>query len=109
MNEQFKLKDICIGQHLHPKSKYNGAECEIIGGLEMRGFLRVHTGEYDEAVCYKVQWADGYVTSQYPHQLRRKPPKQSDKEWAEGKVREITQESVHVASGKPELIPEETA
>lgn len=107
MNEQFKVGTICIGQNFTIATEYNNMECEIIGGLAMRGWKNSRTGESGVDPCYDVRWANGKEMPMAPFHLRRKPPKQSDKDWAEGKVREITQESVHVASGAKHLIPEE--
>lgn len=73
MSGPFKVGDICILQNLQNHPQYNGEECIVVGGLEVRvGFNRA--GEPSEAACYQVAGC-GEIDLVLPHQLRpRKPP-----------------------------------
>lgn len=68
-----KVGDICIGQNLVNRPSYNGVECEIIGGLELRN-ISYHSEEPNKfkRVGYAVKWQDGSISSQTIHHLRRK-------------------------------------
>lgn len=73
MSGQFKIGEIVVGQNFTVTTKYNGMEAEIIGGLEFRRARTSH-GKLERGSMYRVQWADGKITSQFPHELRRKKP-----------------------------------
>lgn len=74
MNYVFKVGDICIGQHFLRHTEYNGMECEIIGGLDLRQWGAAD-GRMGEDMSYRVRWADGTVSNQLGHNLRPKRPR----------------------------------
>lgn len=74
MSEQFKVNEVAIGQNFVNRSKYNGVECEIIGGLELHTCIRPN-GEVHTVMRYLVAWADGVVAAvAHCHLRRRKSP-----------------------------------
>lgn len=99
MTQQFKVGEICIGQYFVIDTELNGMECEIIGGLEnavgIDRLRRIHMGP-----AYLVRWANAEVSSVYPHNLRRKPPKQSTDAWATEMVKQVTKPA-HQPEGVP--------
>jgi hypothetical protein len=74
--DTFKVGEVAIGRNI-AWDAYNGAECEVIGGLEPREVLNAVTFKRETWVAYRVRWSDGLITVQEPKQLRRKPPKQT--------------------------------
>lgn len=71
----FKVGEIVVGQNITSQPEYNGMEAEIIGGLEPRRCHRNATGEVlGTVMTYAVRWANGLVTAQEPHKLRRRKP-----------------------------------
>jgi hypothetical protein len=85
MSGQFKVGDICIVQNVRgPYANLNETECTVV---EIRNPPHIFCGiEFP----YAVHCEDGIQRWAEPHQLRKKPPKQSTDEWAESKVRELT-------------------
>lgn len=73
MIKEYAIGAICTGHNILP-DEYNGLECEILGGLEMRGWWNEETGEPGESLCYHVRWATGEETHQEHHELRKKEP-----------------------------------
>lgn len=98
MSEQFKVGDICVGRGFVVLAHRNEMECEIIGGLEMRLGKCSITGKIYEAAFYDVRWSDGGERLVSAHNLRRKPPKQSDK--GERRILEL-----FVPVEEPEMVP----
>jgi hypothetical protein len=74
MSEQFKVGEVVIGQNFVFSTHRNGMEAEIIGGLSEREGWDEVTLEYYASTCYEVLWADGRITIQEPHYLRRRKP-----------------------------------
>lgn len=83
MTETFKVGEIAIMVDLRLWPEYNGCECEIIGGLEMREFWsdRDHT-RHGYGVRYRGRAADGRTMAIRPENLRkRKPPREELGDW----------------------------
>lgn len=58
----FNKGDICIGKDFTRDTKYNGAECEIIGGLRSVPWHNKELTGYEP--CYLVRWTfEGDVQS----------------------------------------------
>lgn len=74
----FKIGEILIGQNLIFETQCNGMECEIIGGLSLRRWENRATKEIGMSPLYLVRWADGIISAQAPHELRRRKPPPSD-------------------------------
>lgn len=74
-----KVGDICVGQNLLYDTKGNGMLCEVIGGEEYFMCYPIGGGLPYEELCYEVKWADGAVTAQTRHELRKiDPPSAAD-------------------------------
>lgn len=77
MNNVFKVGDVCVGQYFLTHTEYNGMECEVIEGLALRRWY-TDSGRAGEDLCYRVRWANGYVSSQQGYNLRpKRPPKRA--------------------------------
>lgn len=109
MSESFKVGTICIGQNFKEHATFrNGMECEIVNGLQLKESRNIHTGRINTKPRYQVRWVDGTVLWYSPIHLRRKPPKQSDSQWADEAIRKLKkQSSDHVAVQLADVIPEE--
>jgi hypothetical protein len=74
MRKLFKVGDVCIGQNFVRDLEYNGMECVVVGGLEVREWYRSDTGEGGCDINYLVRWENGEVCCQQPFYLRAKQP-----------------------------------
>lgn len=68
----FKVGEIAIGQNI-AWSAYNETECQIVGALEDRVVLNAVTFQRETWLGYRVRWCDGFISVQYPRQLRKRP------------------------------------
>lgn len=74
----FKVGDIAVGQNFNIDVHRNGMVCTVVGPLEFREAANNHDGKVTTGLRYRVQWADGVVTVQEPHFLRRQAPPQRE-------------------------------
>lgn len=72
MSGQFKVGEVLVGQNFIHMPSYNGMECVVLAGLQMRRGFGMATREPLFGQMYRVQWANGYISSQFPRNLRRK-------------------------------------
>lgn len=74
MSGQFKVGEVLVGQNHIRNTEYNGMECIVTGELKMRRFTYIGYTDLYEEMRYKVQWANGIITSASQFTLRRKQP-----------------------------------
>lgn len=84
----FKVGTVCVGQnHTDGAAKYNGMECEIVGGLAERNCYSRVNHVTSKVMCYIVRWANGEELGCLPQYIRPKRPPAN--EWADRKVKEL--------------------
>lgn len=74
----FKVGEVAIGQNFVNNTKYNGMECTVVSALDLVTTRHHITGEVTTAYRYGVKWADGWLTYQESHYLRKRRPPASD-------------------------------
>jgi hypothetical protein len=86
---KFKVGDVLIGCNLKMKTEYNGMECVVL--LVAPGALAIGatTGRLVNS-DYRVRWADGAISRQCEHELRKRPERGIPKE-----VREIFEQPIN--------------
>lgn len=91
MTQSFKVDEVAILRNDPSLTveldmwRYEGEDCVVTEGL-----AEYETAHMGVIYGYKVTLADGREIIVAPHELRKKPPKQSTDKWAEAKVRELT-------------------
>ena len=72
--ERFEVGEIAIGRNLVYDPACNGMECLILSPLISRTLCEWRSAQYvGLKLCYKVRWANGEISHQQPHELRKRP------------------------------------
>ena len=75
MNDVFHVGEIATYMNFVVRTEYNGVECEIIGGLEMRMASLSEWGLPPfKCMSYLTRASDGRIFVVVPHRLRKKRP-----------------------------------
>lgn len=77
--ETFEVGEIAIGQALVYTTQFNGAECRVVGPLEIRKGKHPIAGAVP-MLCYEVTWETGENLLVSPKNLRKKHPPKSQRE-----------------------------
>ena len=73
----FMVGEIVVGRNFVRQTQRNGAECEIIGPLQLRRLVYADAPS-ESVMAYRVRWANGDIESQPPIRLRKRRPPSTD-------------------------------
>jgi hypothetical protein len=71
---QFKVGDVCVGQHFINWPELNGMECVVESALHMSTGFDPRTCQLFTGMTHVVVWEDGARTFAEPKHLRLKRP-----------------------------------